>query len=124
MGVPGMKYTNTLSSEILPQSDPRHLLEELYRERKLYSYYSGASIPIEPEEIWVVCRGVVQISTLLYPSGDEVLLGLATASMPFGAPLSSLGSYHATALSNVVFSKRILSSLGPFPALSWKTTKK
>lgn len=118
MGVPKMKYMNTLSSAILPQSDQRHLLEELYRERKLYAYYSGESIPMELEEIWVVCRGVVQLSTLLYPSGDEVLLGLAGASMPFGTPLSSLGSYHATALTNVDLLRLTLSDIESSPSLS------
>lgn len=109
---------NTLASEILSQPDQRHLLEELYRERKLYSYYSGESIPIEPEEILVVCRGIVQLSTLLYPSGDEVLLGLVIPSMPFGAPLSSLSSYHATALSNVDLLRLTLSDIKTSPTLA------
>lgn len=107
-----------ISSEVLPQPDQRQLLEELYRERKLYSYYSGESVPIEPKEIWIVCRGVVQLSTLLYPSGDEVLLGLAGPSMPFGIPLSSLNSYHATALSNVDLLRLTLLDIETSPTLS------
>lgn len=105
-------------SEVQPQPNQRQLLEDLYRERKLYSYYSGESIPIEPEEVWIVCRGVVQLSTLLYPSGDEVLLGLAGPSMPFGIPLSSLNSYHATALSHVDLLRLTLSDIEASPTLS------
>lgn len=107
-----------VSSEVLPQPDQRQLLEELYREHKLYSYYSSEAIPMEREEIWVVCRGVVQLSTLLYPSGDEVLLGLAGPSMPFGIPLTSLNSYHATALSNVDLLRLTLSAIETSPTLS------
>lgn len=53
-----------------------------------------------PEEILVVCRGVVQIGTL-YDSGDEALLGLASPSMPFGLPLSFIRPYQASALTDV-----------------------
>lgn len=81
-------------------SSPRHLLEEIYREDRLHSFRSGESIQMKPEEIWVVCRGVVQLSTSSF-SGDEALLGFASPSMPFGYPLSSLDPYSATALSKV-----------------------
>jgi CRP-like cAMP-binding protein len=55
---------------------------------------------MNPQEIWIVCRGVVQLSTL-YPSGDEALLGLAGSSMPFGMPLTLIYPYQAAALSDV-----------------------
>jgi len=102
---------------VLPWFDQRYLLEELYRERELRSYASGAAIPIAPEEILLVCRGVVQLSTL-YPSGDEVLLGLAGPSMPFGIPLSSLDSYFATALSSVDLLRLTLADLEQSATLS------
>ncbi len=101
---------NHLASEALTQFDHRHLLEELYRERELCSFANGGSIPMQPEEIWVVCRGVVQLSTL-HPSGDEVLLGLTGSSMPFGLPLTSLNPYLATALSNVDLLRLTLADL-------------
>jgi len=53
-----------------------------------------------PDEILVVCRGVVQIGTL-YDSGDEALLGLACPSMPFGLPLSFIRPYQASAMTDV-----------------------
>jgi len=108
---------NSLPATVLPSFDQRYLLEELYRERELRSYANGASIPLAPEEIWLVCRGVVQLSTL-YASGDEVLLGLAGPSMPFGVPLSSLDSYFATALSSVDLLRLTLEDLEQSAALS------
>jgi CRP-like cAMP-binding protein len=53
-----------------------------------------------PDEILIVCRGVVQLGTL-YDTGDEALLGLACPSMPFGLPLSVIRPYQAVALSDV-----------------------
>lgn len=102
---------------VLPSFDQRYLLEELYRERELRSFVNGASIPIAPEEIWLVCRGVVQLSSL-YSSGDEVLLGLVGPSMPFGLPLSSLDSYFATALSSVDLLRLTLQDLEQSAALA------
>lgn len=80
--------------------DWRRLLEGLYRERPLHPYSSGQSIPMHSHEIWVLCRGVVQLSTF-HPCGDEVLLGLISPSMPFGLPLTLIDPYHAIALSDV-----------------------
>jgi len=95
----------------------RHLLEELYREQELRSYADGASIAMTSEDIWVVYRGVVQLSTL-HCNGDEVLLGLAGPSMPFGLPLSSLESYFATALSKVELLRLSLADIEASDALS------
>ena len=86
--------------EATPQPDLRQLLEELYRGRSLQPYRSGQAIRMLPDEILVVCRGVVQLGTL-YDSGDEALLGLACPSMPFGLPLSFIRPYQAMALTDV-----------------------
>ena len=80
--------------------DLRQLLEELYKGRSLQPFKTGQSIRMLPDEILVVCRGVVQIGTL-YDSGDESLLGLACPSMPFGLPLSSIRPYQAAAMTDV-----------------------
>ena len=66
--------------------DFRELLEGVYRERDLFTYEHGQRIVIQPQDIWVVCRGIVKLTTL-YPSGDEAILGLVCPSMPFGLPL-------------------------------------
>jgi CRP-like cAMP-binding protein len=93
-----------------PSSDPRFWLETLYRNyeqesefrtaHRVFTYSSGEEIWLEPDQIWVVCSGVVQISTL-HPSGDEVLLGLVVPSMPFGTSLTHLQSYISRALTPV-----------------------
>lgn len=82
------------------QSHLRLFLEELYQERHLQPFRAGQTIPLNPHDIWIVCRGVVQLNTL-YPNGDEALLGLACPSMPFGLPLSFIHPYQAIALSDV-----------------------
>jgi CRP-like cAMP-binding protein len=90
----------SLASGAVDQLELRQLLEKLYQGRNLKTYYAGHPIPLHPQEIWIVCRGVVLLSTL-YASGDEALLGLASPSMPFGLPLTLIQPYQATALSNV-----------------------
>lgn len=80
--------------------DFRQVLENLYQGRALIPFASGQSIPLSPNTLWVVSRGVVQLTTL-YPSGDEGLLGLAGPAMPFGLPLTLIHPYQANALSDV-----------------------
>jgi CRP-like cAMP-binding protein len=80
--------------------DLRQFLEELYQGRTLQAFRAGQVVPLKPETIWIVCRGVVQLNTL-YPNGDEALLGLVCSSMPFGQPLSLIHPYQALALSDV-----------------------
>lgn len=91
---------NSSTLEVSSQPDLRQLLEELYKGRSLQSYKTGQAIRMLPDEILVVCRGVVQIGTL-YDSGDEALLGLACPSMPFGLPLSFIRPYQAAAMTDV-----------------------
>ncbi|HEY9696353.1 MAG TPA: Crp/Fnr family transcriptional regulator [Trichocoleus sp.] len=93
-----MFNASALEADSLP--DLRQLLEELYRGRNLQPYRSGQPIRMLPDEILIVCRGVVQLGTL-YDTGDEALLGLACPSMPFGLPLSVIRPYQAVALSDV-----------------------
>jgi transcriptional regulator, Crp/Fnr family len=78
----------------------RQLLEDLYRGRSLSPYSPGQVIPLFPEEWVIVCRGVVQLTTL-YPNGGEALLGFAGPSMPLGSPLTMLDTYQAKALTAV-----------------------
>jgi CRP-like cAMP-binding protein len=81
--------------------DWRQLLEDLYRGRNVSTIKSSQFISMQPHEVLIVCRGVVQLSTL-YPNGDEGLLGLVCPSMPFGMPFSQLNPYEAIALTEVV----------------------
>lgn len=82
-------------------TDWRQLLEELYQGRNVTTVKSGQFISMKTADVFIVCRGVVQLSTL-YPNGDEGLLGLACPSMPFGMPFTQLNPYEAIALTDVV----------------------
>ena len=76
------------------------LLEQLYNERSLIPHAATRSIPLRRNELYVVCRGIVQLHTI-HPDGSETLLGLVGPSMPFGLPLTVVDPYWATALTQV-----------------------
>ncbi len=78
----------------------RQLLETTYQERNLVRVPAGQVIPQPQDEVWIVCRGVVTLSTT-YESGDEALLGLVGPGMPFGRDLSLVDPYYAAALTPV-----------------------
>lgn len=104
-------------TSVINVPDLRQLLEQLYRERSLQPFRSGQPISMHPDEIWIVCRGTVLLSTL-YPSGDEALLGLVTPSMPFGLPLTSVRPYQAIALGDTDLMSLSVSEIEKSPALS------
>ncbi|MBD2102292.1 Crp/Fnr family transcriptional regulator [Leptolyngbya sp. FACHB-261] len=110
-------YTARFSEPSLQEVYDRQLMEGIYRDRPLYPFRSGQIIKIQPQEIWVVCRGVVQLSTL-YASGDEALLGLAGPSMPFGQPFTLLEPYMATALSDVDLMRLTVAEVEASPTLA------
>jgi len=97
--------------------DWRRSLEETYLGRSLYSYTAGQNIPIYNHEVWMVCRGMVQLSTI-HSSGDEILTGFAFPGMPFGIPLTTLDPYQANALSDVDLMRFTLVELERSPDLS------
>lgn len=73
--------------------DPSH-------DRPTFNYSKGDIIPIEPQTIWLVRQGVAKLTTLS-DNGDEVLVGLAGKAMVFGASLTALKTYQATALTEM-----------------------
>ncbi len=85
---------------LLPSPDLRQLLESLYLDQPLHPFRGGEEIPLGPGDIWVVCRGVVLLTTL-HDSGDEALVGLVGPAMPFGLPLTWVNPYQAKALGPV-----------------------
>ncbi len=110
-----MTYSLNTEPTFLP--DWRKFLEDVYRGRNLHPYASGQQIPMYPYEIWIVCRGVVQLNTL-HPSGNEVALGIAGASMPFGLPLTGVNPYQAIALSDVDLMRLTMSEVEQSPLLA------
>jgi CRP-like cAMP-binding protein len=75
-------------------------LDELYRQKTVLIYHKGKSIPLLDRDIFFVQQGIVQLSSF-DAEGNDILLGLVSASMPFGLPLTLVEPYHAIALSNV-----------------------
>ncbi len=95
----------------------RSSLEGVYRERSLSAFAPGTPIDLPPAEIWVVYRGLVQLSTI-HAQGEEVLLGIAAPSMPFGLPLTSLSPYFALALTEVNLMNLTVAEIENSPKLS------
>lgn len=77
------------------------LLEEVYQERHTHEYSKSAKILLYPNDVWIVCRGIVQLSTIQL-EGNESILGLVYPGMPFGLPFTQISPYEAIALSDVV----------------------
>lgn len=107
---------HSFAAEPTPQ-DLRHLLEEQYSGRTLHPFAGGQAIDMGPQDVWVVCRGIVQVGTL-YATGDEALLGLICPSMPFGLPFTLIRPYHAVALTNADLLKLSFSEVERSPALA------
>jgi PAS domain S-box-containing protein len=82
------------------EQQPSSILE-LSQSRPKHVYHQGEIIPLEPNNLWLVCQGWVKLSTT-NESGDEVIVGLAGREMPFGSSMTSLSAYQATALSEEV----------------------
>ena len=76
------------------------LLEQLYKERSLITYSAGRNIPLQPQDIQILYRGVVQLHTI-YADGGETIVGLCGPSMAFGQSITSVDPYWATALTDV-----------------------
>lgn len=70
-------------------------------DRSFHIYSKGEIIPLKQDSIWQVSQGIVRLSTV-GEKGEEVLVGLAAPSMPFGSSMTSLQTYQATPLSHEV----------------------
>ncbi len=66
----------------------------------VHVYSKGEVIPLKPQVVWQVRQGFVKLSTLC-DGTEEVLVGLVKPSMAFGADLTSLKVYQATAMTEV-----------------------
>lgn len=85
-----MVFTPSSSSEFLGD------LENSYRRRSIH-FDRGVKVPLLPDHIWIVVRGIVKLS-YLNEQGDDVLLAIAGPNEPFGDPLTHLDLYEATTL--------------------------
>lgn len=55
-------------------------------------------IPLEPQAIWLVRKGLVKLTTMS-ERGEEILVGLVGELMPFGSSMTALSTYQAVVLS-------------------------
>ncbi|MBW4491254.1 MAG: helix-turn-helix domain-containing protein [Trichocoleus desertorum ATA4-8-CV12] len=67
----------------------------------IHKYVKGELIPCKLEAIWQVQQGLVKLNTFS-ENGEEVFIGIAGPSLPFGPGLTSLQTYQATALTDEV----------------------
>jgi len=86
-------------------------------ERPKHIYLKGEIVPLKPETIWQVGEGIVKLSTMS-ENGEEIIVGFAGPSMPFGSDLTSLHTYQATALSEVQLVCFSLTEIAASPELS------
>ncbi|HEY9666102.1 MAG TPA: PAS domain S-box protein [Coleofasciculaceae cyanobacterium] len=92
--------------------------DDFYQNRPKHTFSKGEIIPLEPQVIWVVYQGLVKLSTTS-ERADEVLVGLAGPSMPFGSSMTALTTYQATAISeNVQLVGLSLSEIAASPHVS------
>lgn len=90
---------------------------DLFYDRPVHKYSKGETISLNPLIIFYVCQGLVKLSTYC-ETGEEVLIGLATAGMVFGSSLTSLNIYQATALSDVDLVSIYAIEIAASPSLS------
>ncbi len=81
------------------------------------TYLKGEVIPVKHQTIWQVCQGLVKLSTVC-ENGEEILVGLIGSNMIFGADLTSLQTYQATALSEVQLTSISTADIASFPGLA------
>lgn len=87
-------------------------------ERPRYFFDKGEIVPLNCSEVWLICQGLVKLSTTA-ESGEDVLVGLVGESMLFGMNLTTLPIYQATILSQRAELVRIsLQEIGDSPDLS------
>jgi PAS domain S-box-containing protein len=68
--------------------------------RSTQTYSQGELIPLEPESLWYVTGGLVKLTSLT-TGNKEMMTGLISSGTPFGAYLTALPIYQATALTEV-----------------------
>lgn len=110
-----MPDTKTLTSSSFPHWS--QLLEKVYEGRQTYEFKKGDHIPLHSHDVWIVCRGVIKLSTC-QKDGTVAILGLACAEMPFGLPPTQVAPYEAIAFTDVVLMRLSQMEMEQTPALA------
>lgn len=87
------------------------------QERVLSRYKPGEAIVTSPQSCCYITQGLVKLTTFTQ-TGDEGLLGVLGAGMPFGGHLTNLSNYQAIALSNVEIVSISTSEINSSPVLA------
>jgi PAS domain S-box-containing protein len=111
-----------LHDKIEPHTGERSPFEPDFSQKQIY--LKGETIQLKPETVWLVCRGIVKLTTVC-ETGEEVLLGLTGAGSPFsGLDLDAAGICKATALTEVELTCFSWSEITADPALAQKLLPK
>ena len=106
-----------LSDSQLAEAAPERSDYDTSQDRPKHTFLKGEIIPLNPQTIWQVYQGMVKLSTVC-ENGEEVIVGLAGPSMPFGSVLTSLDIYQATAFCAVQLVQYSLTEIAASPHLS------
>ncbi|ARV59552.1 transcriptional regulator [Nostocales cyanobacterium HT-58-2] len=90
---------------------------DLSQDRPWHKYCKGETISLDMGVIWYVNQGCVKLSTLC-ETGEEAMVGLASEGTVFGASLTALHTYQATALTDVELVSIDLTEIAASPILS------
>ncbi len=105
----------SLEKEHHLQSGPEDA--SLLQNQPVHQYEPGELIPLQPQALWYVNRGLVKLTTLTEQNKD-VLIGLIGPGMPFGHYLTSLSLFEATALSDVELASISIAEIVASPHLT------
>lgn len=90
---------------------------DLRDDRPVHYFSKGDIIPLQPQAIWLVCEGLVKLTTLS-DAGEDILVGLAAENMAFGSSLTSLQTYQALVLSDAQLVSLPLMEIAQYPRLA------
>ncbi|AFY82033.1 PAS domain S-box protein [Oscillatoria acuminata] len=83
------------------QAQKKKHTEDLFCDRPRHTFSKGENIPLQPDALWLICKGWVKLSTLTENNG-EVMMGIAGKGIPFCRTLTALPIYQVKALSQTV----------------------
>lgn len=87
-----------------------------HQDRPWQTFYKGEVISLDAQTVWLVCEGLVKLTT--FAEREEVLVGLVGPHAPFGTGLTSLPTYEAVALTKVQLVSISLTEIASTPQLT------
>lgn len=89
----------------------------LLQNRPVQEYSQGDLVELDPQSLWHVTQGLVKLTSLTLQN-KEIMIGLVRSGMPFGAYLTALPIYQATALTDVKLVSISLTEITASPYLT------